>query len=351
MSNQTNPTSPLQPRGTAQSVSIVLTFYNNVDYVDSALAQVSAIEGVEYELLVTDDGSTDGTREKLEQRAVLKPQIRLLASPRNLGIAAIRNWAVREASGRFIWFLDCDDRWEPDALATLLSLIETHSAQIGMVQAARVLKASQVEGKILEGAAPGRYEGAQLLELMLRGGIRGYLWNKLIERSLLLDHPFPDRRAQEDFAVIAEIVTAGSVVAVSDRVLYRHVERAGSLTNSRIEDFRDLQETFANVAMAVRDRDDATILTPALIFFEQWYLISSAVNTGVRLGLSPEAKRSLHHIRRRISWRRIMVVGRFSRREALIAALIKVLGPAYPLVYRLYLHREDAVAASRTGAT
>lgn len=323
----------------APSVSVVLTFYNSASYVETALRQVAALDGGPFELLITDDGSTDGTADLIREHLPLVGRARLLLAPHNRGIAAIRNWAVQEASGDFVWFVDNDDVWSPRMLDVFRSLLASSDSDVAVVGAERVSHSGASRGRTLDSAAPGTYAGEELVRLLLTGGVRGYLWNKAIRRQLLLDHPFPPRATVEDFAVVTELVFAGAVFSFADDMLYRYVERPGSLTNSRISGFDDLEAARDLVVERIAEIPAlAERLSGELTFFDQWFFRSSAVNSGTRLGSSnPATAQYVRQLRRSISFRTIRTTAAFSRREALIALLMKTLGPAYRFVYRAYL--------------
>ncbi|MGH2997612.1 MAG: glycosyltransferase family A protein, partial [Gaiellaceae bacterium] len=102
--------------------------YNRAPFLVGALASAFAQTYDDLEVLVVDDGSTD------ETEAVLAPyadRIRVVRQE-NAGRSAARNTAVREARGRYISFLDSDDRWEPDKLERQVPVLEA-SLHVGMV--------------------------------------------------------------------------------------------------------------------------------------------------------------------------------------------------------------------------
>lgn len=98
--------------GSRPLVSVVIPTYNRRE---SLLEAVQSALGQTYnhlEILVVDDGSTDGTRDLMAQRYRDNPAIRYLWQP-NLERAAARNAGIRAARGEYIAFLDSDDRWSP----------------------------------------------------------------------------------------------------------------------------------------------------------------------------------------------------------------------------------------------
>lgn len=100
--------------------SIIIPLYNKAQYVCKALESVLAQTYGEYECIVMDDGSTDGSAEVVQNimrnaQCTMGEKIRLLSQP-NQGVAAARNNAAKEARGAYLCFLDADDWWEPTFL-------------------------------------------------------------------------------------------------------------------------------------------------------------------------------------------------------------------------------------------
>ena len=97
----------------------------NRDYViGHAIASALAQTHGDLELLVVDDASTDRTAEVVSEYR--DPRVRYYRQPRNGGVAAARNAALRQARGEFISFLDSDDVWKPHKLSDELSFLERH---------------------------------------------------------------------------------------------------------------------------------------------------------------------------------------------------------------------------------
>lgn len=319
------------------TVSAILTFFNNREYVDSALAMVRAQTFRDFELIIVDDGSSDGTREALVEQLAGATDVRLVLNDENLGVAASRNAAVRSASGEFVWFIDCDDKWSPRILEVLVREAHEYSADMVICGAARVTSFDEVEGKRLDGITSTLAEGRSAVQMILLGGIRGYLWNKLIRRELLLAHPFPIQSSQSDFAAVSAIIFAGARVRVIDEILYWHVERLGSITNSKLKSFDNMSRAMDAVERGVRG-GDYTGLERELQYFRQWFYRSSIVNTSIRLGVSDEELgREVRRLRREPDLNDLRVVAAFSRREAIIATLMKYAGAAYGPIYKTFL--------------
>lgn len=119
----------------ARLVSVVMIFYNAEEFLAEAVRSVLAQSHSNLELLLVDDGSTDGGTAQAAEFAVDLPDlVRLVEHPghRNRGMSASRNLGVRSARGELIAFLDADDVWEPDHLAQQVALLKSHPG-VGMV--------------------------------------------------------------------------------------------------------------------------------------------------------------------------------------------------------------------------
>lgn len=104
--------------------------YNASDFVEEAVNCVMNQTYPDVELIVVDDGSTDGSANVLQGLAVrYAPRIRLLFQDRQ-GPYPARNLALEHAQGGYVAFLDADDYWTPDALEKLASAMESYQADI-----------------------------------------------------------------------------------------------------------------------------------------------------------------------------------------------------------------------------
>ena len=104
-------------RDVSELVSVVIPCYNQGRFVGEAIASVLAQTHTPVEIVVVDDGSTDDTAEVV---AYWYPGVRLIRQP-NRGLAAARNTGWRATSGRYVIFLDADDRLLPEAAAVAVA--------------------------------------------------------------------------------------------------------------------------------------------------------------------------------------------------------------------------------------
>lgn len=105
-------------------VSIITPSFNCADFIDQTIEAIQAQTYTSWELLITDDCSTDNSREIISRYASKDPRIKLLTLTENSGAGIARNNSIKEAKGRFIAFCDSDDRWYPDKLEKQLKFMQ-----------------------------------------------------------------------------------------------------------------------------------------------------------------------------------------------------------------------------------
>ena len=108
-------------------VSVIMPTYNCCEYIGEAISSVLAQSCRSLEIIVVDDGSTDGTASVLPSL----PFLRYMSRPRG-GPSAARNTGLRAARGRYVAFLDADDLWEPGSLDRRLAFATSHP-DLGLV--------------------------------------------------------------------------------------------------------------------------------------------------------------------------------------------------------------------------
>lgn len=119
-------------------VSIVLPTYNRSHLLPRAIASVSSQTYSHFELIVVDDGSSDGTLAFLQR--LRDTRTRFIRLDKNMGACRARNLGIRQSRGELIAFLDSDDEWHPTKLEKQLALITAAPPNVGAVGAGREIR-------------------------------------------------------------------------------------------------------------------------------------------------------------------------------------------------------------------
>lgn len=127
----TAPANPYLP-----TISVIIPLYNGRVWLERAIASVQAqhYPPTRLQIVVVDDGSSDGSAGLADELASWDPRILVLRQP-NAGPAAARNRAIEASNGELIAFLDCDDTWEPTKLARQAEMLLA-DPELGVVHCA-----------------------------------------------------------------------------------------------------------------------------------------------------------------------------------------------------------------------
>lgn len=162
-------------------ISVVIPLYNKENSIGRAVASVLGQTEQDFELLVVDDGSTDGGAEIV--RRIGDARVRLISQP-NAGVSAARNRGAKEAASSVVAFLDGDDIWEPDFLETVSALRERFPNAAVWATAYRMLDSSQQSRVVPWGGLPSESEGG-LLDFFTPGRCALTSSTVLIDKSAL----------------------------------------------------------------------------------------------------------------------------------------------------------------------
>ncbi|MDA9354294.1 glycosyltransferase, partial [Flavobacteriaceae bacterium] len=103
-------------------VSIITPSYNSSKFIEETIASVQAQTYSYWEMLITDDGSTDNSFEIIKKICKKDSRIKLF-SIKNAGPAVARNNSIKHAKGKYIAFIDSDDLWMSEFLSTSIKFI------------------------------------------------------------------------------------------------------------------------------------------------------------------------------------------------------------------------------------
>ena len=325
------------------TVSVILPAYEAEAYLAATLKDLLEQSFTDFEIVVVDDGSTDGTEQVASEYAKLDDRVKLLSLDQNVGVARARERAVRASRGDYLWFVDVDDRRSADALRVLVDTARENEADIVVCGAeyayddgsTRVIRPPHLASPI---------SGRMAFRMLLDGAITGHLWNKLFRRSLTDSIEFTPARVHSDLAMVAQLLASARRVATVDDILYSYLLRSGSIIRSGTRRGDSLLIVGAAVRGVAESLDLRIPGSPEFRYFEVRFLLLSRMKDAL-LGPYDDRERTsaVRSIRRSITWRSIAVVAARGDFKRLLLALSAKVGPR--------LHRTVlAIAAERAVA-
>ena len=115
-------------------VSVIMPCYNAAKYIGASIESVMNQTYNNWELLITDDCSTDNSREIVEKYCQKDPRVKLLQLEKNSGAGPARNNSIKAAQGRYIAFLASDDMWKPQKLEEQIRFMQNNGYEFVMCQ-------------------------------------------------------------------------------------------------------------------------------------------------------------------------------------------------------------------------
>jgi glycosyltransferase involved in cell wall biosynthesis len=162
-------------------VSVVIPTFNRAAFLREALESVSRQTYPNFEVIVVDDGSTDGTREVVAASAA-RP---VYVYQENQGRGAARNAGVGRAQGELIAFLDSDDLWHPDRLARHVEFLARHPDAVFVHGPVDVID---------EGGRPDERASREMARRYARARRRGYTYENMLDSCLIFTSTILVRR-------------------------------------------------------------------------------------------------------------------------------------------------------------
>jgi len=211
-------------------LSVIIPIYNVEAYLAKCLDSVLDGATPECEIILVNDGSTDGSPAIAESYRDRRPDLIRLISTENMGLGSARNTGMASARGEFLYFLDSDDYLAPGAMGRMLDTLD-RDFDICIFDSVSVDPAGHVLQTVKGCTRETGISLAEYPELLLQ---IPNVWNKIYRASLFRDNGilFTPREWFEDLRTVLKLY------AFTDKILYipeawhRYLIRPGSITNS-----------------------------------------------------------------------------------------------------------------------
>ena len=226
------------------SVSIIVPVYNAEACLRRCVESVLNQEYADFELLLADDGSRDGSGRICDEYAAADSRVRVFHKE-NSGVSDSRNLCLDQARGRYLQFLDADDWITANATKLLVQAMEEHLCDLVISDFYRVVgERVSPKGDIDEAQVLSREEYASHMMENPANYYYGVLWNKLYRREIVEQHHLrmdPAISWCEDFMFNLEYIRRAKTFFALQVPVYYYVKTKGSLCTQGISISKTIQ--------------------------------------------------------------------------------------------------------------
>ncbi|MFX0548031.1 glycosyltransferase family 2 protein [Hathewaya histolytica] len=210
-------------------ISIIVTAYNAEKYITECLDSLSKQTLDDYEVIVVNDGSTDGTKAILESYEHLQGKLSIITQE-NSGPSSARNEGIKLARGEYITFIDSDDWMEKDALEYLYKMALDKEADIVISDFWIHKKDSRQKHTQVTNE---KNNNISAIRDLCRSDIMPAVWNKLYKRELFFNNDIlftEDLYSGEDLEINIRLFYFAENIVKTDRAFIHYLVREDGLT-------------------------------------------------------------------------------------------------------------------------
>lgn len=281
-------------------VSIIMPIYNKEKYLKATLDSVVNQTWKDWELVAVNDGSTDESLSILKRYQSNHPQIRII-NQRNRGVSAARNAGLKAASGKWIQFLDGDDRMNHEYLNLAVPAAESQQAQILFSNFNKV----DMDGNLInrvgftgEGFEPKTIRESTccdqhdlcdlFIKLQYQNGFFGFISNKLFQRDLLETSgaQFPEEISlAEDLDFFVQLYPAVKKAVFLNRVSFYYLQTETNYCNNDHIDYfsqlkiqMDIRNWFIKVREYTEHSEILNLRVSDYVYYSVYYAFEDQEN-------------------------------------------------------------------------
>lgn len=206
-------------------ISIITPSYNCASFIGETIESIQAQTYINWELLITDDCSSDNSREVIQTYVDKDPRIKLLVLDKNSGAGIARNNSIKAAKGRYIAFCDSDDRWYPEKLEKQLQFMQDNNCTLSYSS----YDVCDEDGEII-----GYVECLKELtkSKIIRDNGIGCL-TAIYDSEKLGKHYMPSMRKRQDWCLWIDIIQSGGIAKGFQQPMALYRNRANSISSNK----------------------------------------------------------------------------------------------------------------------
>lgn len=228
-------------------ISVIIPIYNIIDCLERCVMSVVNQTYRNLEIILIDDGSTDGTDKLVDELAKRDDRIRAFHKD-NGGSSSARNLGISKATGEFIGFVDSDDYVEPDMFELLADAVQKYGTRMAQISRDEV---NEDGSKRPDVCIPPEKEylispEQMMTELLMHRGDCSFC-TRITAKELFADREFPVGELNEDFRLLTDMLVDVGDFPILEKQCYHVFYRMGS--NSRRKDKNDFSRVFTDIVV------------------------------------------------------------------------------------------------------
>lgn len=212
-------------------ISVIVPIYNVAPYLRECIDSILNQDYKNIEVLLINDGSTDECGMICDEYAMVDNRIRVFHKE-NGGLSSARNIGIKEASGKYISFIDSDDYVAVDFLSTLYNNLKQYRVKISAIGCVHLFPNKEIVYKDIRGINKLYDEEEALIYLHVTGYYNVGAWNKLYEKELFDGIEFPIGKKSEDWFIMYKLIERANGIYYCSDEKYFYRQRKGSITKS-----------------------------------------------------------------------------------------------------------------------
>ena len=209
-----------------EQISVIIPVYNVAEFLPQCLDSVVSQDYRNLQILLVDDGSTDGSGEICDRYAAADARIQVIHQP-NQGAGAAKNAGLRAAEGTYLAFVDSDDFLEPGAYREMVKTLEETRADMVQFSFRDVYRNRTEDQHLLPG--PEEMDAKTYLLRFPKDWTCSLLWNKLYKRKLYDGIFFEEGRKIDDEFFTYQALLKPCKVVRRETIVYNYRKRASSV--------------------------------------------------------------------------------------------------------------------------
>lgn len=255
-------------------ISVIIPVYNVANFLKYSIESIIKQTYENLEIIIVNDGSTDGSKEICEEYAKKDNRIKLI-NQKNQGLSVARNAGLNIATGKYVGFIDSDDIVSTEFYNCLYKLLKETNSDISECASVQISEEDLFSGKT-------KFNNIDNLDFITTNSLGALnrinnedtyiigksvvVWNKLYKMELFEDIRFPAGKRYEDDLTTYKLFNKIHKLVSTERVLYNYVQRKNSIMHQEFSIKRlEAIEVYENYEKFFREYDNKYLYAKCLV--------------------------------------------------------------------------------------